>query len=771
MSTPPRKKRAEAKAAAPAPATPPAGATPGYEEWLRLFWEARKEQLAHRGQPSAGPGPAEQAAWDFATRHGWPWAQPLLEASALERTGQGEPALACLEDVAPAIPGPLRWLHRFLQGAAHHEAKQLDEAIRCYLEVVADPACSSPGNAWNNLGLAYSDLGRHEEAIAAYEKVLATPGYDTPGDTWYNLGLAYRDLGHHEEAVAAYEKALATPGYATPGDAWNNLGLTYRALGRHEEAVAAYEKALATPGYATPGMAWNNLGVAYSALGRHEEAVAAYEKALATPAFDTPGDAWHNLGVAYRALDRPEEAIAAYEKALALLPKDDVALTWNNLGLAYKKAGLPEKAKEAYEKALQAGDKQGNQHARARLALQTLQGGLPVSSLSPDDQALIAPPSGRSQDGEFEGKIIAAIKEAENTQYDKYLDKPASGREACLSILRGWSSAVTLLEGSERRWRGGGYFIKWRGHGIVMDPGFDFLRNFHDAGYHGREISLVIVSHNHPDHNSDLKAIDDLRYETYVRQANKTLPDGTPDPGGQPYLLVWDEDTSQSVKFASEKPRHRLDAIALASGFPQPVNLEEHPSRLPVRIIPFKAKHGDDVRRAMGCIIELLDENHQPALRLGYTADTGYFPELASKFTGCHAVIAHISQPSIEELQDETGLKEVHLGYRGTIKLLKEIKENEEEKKNKAPLALIGEFWAGFTDLRIALTKGLRHHTGLKHILPTGLGLHLTLPGLEVECTECRHPTPHASIRVSPPTDEFGDLAYLCPDCLLDPPI
>ena len=88
----------------------------------------------------------------------------------------------------------------------------------------------------------------------------------------------------------------------------------------------------------------------------------------------------------------------------------------------------------------------------------------------------------------------------------KYLAKESSGRDDTLSILRGWSSAVTLLEGSERLWRGGGYFLKWHGKGIVIDPGLDFLRNLHDANYHAREIDAVLVSHNHPDHNADLLA-------------------------------------------------------------------------------------------------------------------------------------------------------------------------------------------------------------------------------------------------------------------------
>jgi hypothetical protein len=114
-------------------------------------------------------------------------------------------------------------------------------------------------------------------------------------------------------------------------------------------------------------------------------------------------------------------------------------------------------------------------------------------------------------------------------------------------------------------------------------------------------------------------------------------------------------------------------------------------------------------------VLELLDRKGKPAMRIGYTADTAYFPDLPKHLSGCDVLIAHISQPTIDELQDASKRKEVHLGYRGTARLLKECNPK---------LALIGELWAGFTDLRIALIKGLRQRSGVDAILPAGWGMH-----------------------------------------------
>ncbi len=598
-------------------------------------------------------------------------------------------------------------------------------------------------------------LGRAGESDKALQ-LLAKTQPDVP-DQWRGLvdfvrGSAHYVKGEHDEAIKAYRKALDDPKFDKRALAWSNLGLVLYTTGEHDEAIRAHRNALEDPTYDTPANTWNNLGVAHHAKGEHDEAIRAYRNAVEDPTYDTPANAWNNLGVAYRAKGEHDEAIKAYRKALDYPEYDTPAKAWRNLAQTYADAGKTKEAEKAYEKALSFPDAKGGDHARARRGLQILKAKLVPEGLSPDDRAMVARPATGAATIEIESSIIDAINKAGDTQYEKYLEKLDSKRDDTLSILRGWSSAVTLLEGSERRWRGGGYFLKWRGFGIVIDPGFDFLRNFHDAGYHGREIAAVVVSHNHPDHNSDLKAIDDLRYELFKRLASAK------NSGSQPYVLLWDQDTCGATKFGFEKAQHQLDPILMGSGFPQPLDLAKHPAKIPVRITPFKVNHGSDVPHAMGMMVELLDGKGKPVVRIGYTADTAYFEDLHQHLANCDVLIAHISQPSIEELQDASKLKEVHLGYRGTARLLKECNPK---------LALIGEFWAGFTDLRIPLVKGLRQRSGVKAVLPAGLAMHLRLPSLDIECTECNKPTPFSEIKVAPPTDSFGSLAYLCPGCMI----
>jgi tetratricopeptide (TPR) repeat protein/ribonuclease BN (tRNA processing enzyme) len=612
--------------------------------------------------------------------------------------------------------------HRLRWGKIFLEASRLDSvgAHDRALELLAECEPEVPGRSrglWYFLrGSALSGKNQHDDAIEAYKKALDEPTFDARSTAWNNLGTCLHAKGEHEEAISVFRKALREPTVDGPGDVWNNLGIALYAKGERDEAIRATRKALDDPQFASPGYAWNNLGIIFSNSGEYDKAIEAFRKALGDPHFDTP------------------------------------AKGWANLAQTYVDAGKARQAEEAFENALAAPDPQSRDHLRARFGLHLLKSKIDTEALSPDDRAMAEKTLSSVPTVEIESGVIAAIQEAGDTQYEKYIARLDSARDNTLSLLRGWSSAVTLLEGSERRWRGGGYFLKWRGYGIVIDPGFDFLRNFHDAGYHGREIQAVIVSHNHPDHNSDLKDVDDLRYELFKRLAT------TGKIGSQPYVLLWDQDTDGATDFGIEKPRHHHEPVVLACGFPQPIDLRIHPAKIPARVIPFKVSHGNDVPHAMGVVVELINEKSKPAVRIGYTGDTAYFEDLYKHLADCDIVIAHISQPSIEELQDASKLKEVHLGYRGTARLLQDCKPK---------LALIGEFWAGFTDLRISLVKGLRQRSGVNAILPAGLGMHLRLPSLDIECTECAKPTPFSEIKVAPPPDNFGSLAYLCADCII----
>jgi tetratricopeptide (TPR) repeat protein len=551
---------------------------------------------------------------------------------------------------------------------------------------------------------------RDDSAAALAEAQTLTVPATLEGERQFVLAVAHHGLKQWIEAIICYQRALAADGFGGIGYAWNNLGNVHAAKKDFAKAIAAYEKALATPGYDTPGDLWNNLGSAHAGKADFEQAIAAYEKALATPGYDAPH-------------------LIRLNRALVLLATKHLS-----------------EARRAVEQVLAESDSEA-QHERAKFILSLIEAEEREIVPKPDEIALVAP-SPPDLAASPEGNMIAAILRREN-RYDEYLKKtPAVSLPDDLTILRGWSSSVTLLEGSrDGQWRGGGYFLKWRGHGLVIDPGFDFLDNFHDAGFHGTEISAVVVSHNHPDHNYDLISLDNLCYELF-RKAPK--PSKT--------LFALDEDTAKT--FPDDSPAHRGSACKLTRADSERKRwLGGFDEKLPFTIEHFPVSHGSDVSHAVGLRIRLHPENsNEPDIVVGYTGDGEFTDDLGKQLRGVDLLLAHVSQPDVAEFNDSSVLKKVHLGYNGLIRLIREAKPS---------LTLVGEFWAGLADLRLDLIAGIRLRSGSPAVLPACLGLRLRLKDFTVRCTRSGKQVPAAMVKVAPPLKEFGELGYLSPDSII----
>ena len=91
---------------------------------------------------------------------------------------------------------------------------------------------------YNNLGLAYSDLGRHDEAIAMFRRyVELAPNEPNAHDS---LGLGLQWAGRYAEAIAEYDRSLALqPDFRI---AVIHLGNSYFQQGRYQEALKQFER-------------------------------------------------------------------------------------------------------------------------------------------------------------------------------------------------------------------------------------------------------------------------------------------------------------------------------------------------------------------------------------------------------------------------------------------------------------------------------------------------------------------------------------------------
>jgi tetratricopeptide (TPR) repeat protein len=240
--------------------------------------------------------------------------------------------------------GDVKWLRR-----------SIDEGRKALEQFTRDRLPMEWARAQNNLGIAFTLIGRRESGTS-----------------------------HLEEAVAAYRAALEEyPRERLPLN-WamtqNNLGNALMVLGeregstaRLEEAVAAFRAALEEWARERVPLDWamaqTNLGNALALLGKRErgiahleEAVAAYRAALEERTRDRVPLDWaatqSNLGNALRVLGereaaatRLEDAVIAYRAALEERTRERVPLQWaesqNNLGTALKALGEREAGRDA----------------------------------------------------------------------------------------------------------------------------------------------------------------------------------------------------------------------------------------------------------------------------------------------------------------------------------------------------------------------------------------------------------------------------------------
>jgi ribonuclease BN (tRNA processing enzyme)/tetratricopeptide (TPR) repeat protein len=234
--------------------------------------------------------------------------------------------------------------------------------------------------------------------------------------------------------------------------------------------------------------------------------------------------------------------------------------------------------------------------------------------------------------------------------------------------------------------------------GIVIDPGFDFVRNLFHSGFSLDDIDIVLISHAHVDHIRDFESIVTLIYELgkkkkRERRVHVILSLGTYErlehiiesPGFryfiEPYIIDIDReidedyfenlgDKTGAVNFSFEPvPGKKKGLSHRIERFRAILPEDEGAGGYWVRIMPTRAYHNDhtDYSDSFGFLIKLKDSLKGEEITFGNTGDTKWvypdmlvqdnehkFEDIAEQYKDCDALIVHLGSLVKRDRDEET---------------------------------------------------------------------------------------------------------------------
>jgi tetratricopeptide (TPR) repeat protein len=312
-----------------------------------------------------------------------------------------------------------------------------------------------------------------------------------------------------------------------------DLGVLLVQQGKEEEAIECFKNVVAKKAYYFDTL--KELGVLLSRQGKEKEAIKCFDKILASK------DDYHALlcrGMAYSKIGEAEDAIADFKNV------QDVHPEYYKDALFYKYWATSDVMSGDYDDAFE----------RIKLAYRLNPDDKEIFSglqmicrcLNKDINTVIRDVKGKAA-VQFEpstydimGLVMKVIREfgpqmnkytvqkkAVEKELNEFLNSSSNLRQdtSFFLLLKKWNSGTPAIpSGTEDRSVGGGYFIWHRGKGTVIDPGFNFIKNFSAAGGKIIDIDNIIITHAHNDHTNDFESIMTLLYEfNDVNNADKRV--------------------------------------------------------------------------------------------------------------------------------------------------------------------------------------------------------------------------------------------------------
>jgi tetratricopeptide (TPR) repeat protein len=505
-----------------------AGATGRYQEAAEWY-----DQLLRQGEDQNEPLDEPPYSWAFlhkANAHGDAGDSSLaIETydNQIARFGH-RTELALLEQVAKAF---------FNKGLTQSQVGDSNSAIATYDDLIARfGECTEPvllelvATALLGKGLTYDTLGDSSSAITTYDALIARFGDRTePGllklvaQALFNKGLTQDSTGEFRSAIASYDDLITRFGARTElalleqvAKALLNKGITQGLVDDSSSAIATYDDLIARLGDRTePGLlklaaqALFNKGLAQDSTGEFRSAIASYDDLITRIGERTEPAFLEQVALAliWKAIAQVragdgDSAIATYDEAARRLSdRTEPQLTeWAGFVQARRAAllaaaGRPEEAEAAGKLAEELAPTSPTVRQEAPLA---------------HHHELVAQISRLLKEfgADEREKFRRDIQQRKRSTGD-FLRSESNFEDSrsLLFVLREWNSYTPIIPCEQENDRGGGYFIRHRGKGVVIDPGYDFIENFYKAGGRLHDIDAIVITHAHDDHTADFEAL------------------------------------------------------------------------------------------------------------------------------------------------------------------------------------------------------------------------------------------------------------------------
>jgi hypothetical protein len=387
-------------------------------------------------------------------------------------------------------------------------------------------------------------------------------------------------------------------------------------------------------------------------------------------------------------------------------------------------------------------------------------------------------------------RVERLVRKKRNAIQEQLYTKRKHDSDWHFVVLQRWNSYTPAMRASE----GGGYFLYHAGKhdngetdpdfidvGVVIDPGYGFVKNFFSEGFGVCDITAIVITHDHPDHLADVGSLVNLLVEVRKNRGGAAKKSSDVE-------MLLSRGAFESLNPLIEGARDIFrDTVVLE---PERTVYDVADKKV-LFLKACRALHRDasDLPRrggfdSVGLIAEIRD-GVERKWRIGIPSDTKWDEQISREFTEqsrCDLICLHLGSITPEKFplvsyfdKMQTSRKVLYekqqLYLPGVVWYLDELLRKD--PANGMPtLVILSEFGEELAEgVRIDIAKRLQAYADEKKagrvvVLPGDVGLRVTPACHGIRCSCCHLEHAWTTSFHCETSGSSEQIFYVCPRCL-----